>query len=95
MFDTSVVTFTVITGGGLPPFPPPQDTIVMAPATTRMLSRQARVIMELSLQSEVEITRGTYHSVHPSAKEPSGATAPTALCVFPSASPSRELLMRN
>jgi hypothetical protein len=53
MFITFVVMDTVIVGGGGVLPPPPQDTIVMAPATTRVLSRQARLIMELSLQSDV------------------------------------------
>jgi len=73
IFETSVVMFTVI--GVLDPPPPPQDAIVMAPATTRMLSRQARLIMELSLQSEVEFTRITFHSVHPLAEQQSRMTA--------------------
>jgi len=40
-----------------------------------MLSRQARLIMELSLQSEVEFTRITFHSVHPLAEQQSRMTA--------------------
>src|SRR5271156_2325506 len=74
IFITFVVMDTVI-GVLDPPPPPPQDAIVMAPATTRMLSRQARLIMELSLQSEVEFTRSIFHSVHPLAEQPSGMTA--------------------
>src|SRR5271168_2702458 len=61
IFITFVVMDTVI-GVLEPPPPPPQDTIVMAPATTRMLSRQARLIMESSLQSDVEFTRGATFS---------------------------------
>jgi hypothetical protein len=77
MFMTFVVMDTVtVAGGGVLPLPPPQDTIVMAAATTTILSRQARLIMELSLQSEVEFTRGSYHSVLLSAKQLSGVTAP-------------------
>jgi hypothetical protein len=83
IFDTSVVIVTVTAGGWVLPPPPPQDTIVMAPVTTRTLSRHARLIMELPLRSDVEFTGGNRHSVHPSAKKLSGVTAFARLVVLP------------
>lgn len=94
IFETSVVMFTVTTGGVLPP-PPPQAVNPKAPATANIPARRALLFMGFSLRSRsgngyLCFSLSVVIGSRVIRRDRTGKLFPL-VC----ANPSREILMRN